>query len=133
MSSTAIASFDSLFSIPDFRIREKIFRLILQTKDIAREKFLIQTRNPNDSTVEFAISGNLVEFYKKEMGEIKSSHYFSNNDGIYIKKNNINNNYQNNNNYKTVKLIGNFWDSEEQLTNEFNLMCPKKDYFYNHE
>ena len=80
---------------------------------------------------ENCIAVNSLGFYKKEMGELKSSHYFSNNDGIYIKKNNINNNYQNNNNYKTVKLIGNFWDSEEQLTNEFNLMCPKKDYFYN--
>jgi primosomal protein N' len=67
VGSSAIASFDSLFSIPDFRIREKIFRLILQTKNIAKEKFLIQTRNPSDPTVEFAITGNLVEFYKKEL------------------------------------------------------------------
>jgi primosomal protein N' len=65
--NSAIASFDSLFSIPDFRIREKIFRLILQTRDIAKEKFLIQTRNSNDLTVEYAVSGNLIEFYKKEI------------------------------------------------------------------
>ena len=67
VGSSAICSFDSLFSIPDFRIREKIFRLILQTKSIAKENFLIQTRNPKDSTVEFARSGNLIEFYKKEI------------------------------------------------------------------
>ncbi len=67
IANSAIASFDSLFSIPDFRIREKIFRLILQTKDVAKEKFLIQTRNPNDPTIEFATAGNLVEFYKKEI------------------------------------------------------------------
>ncbi len=67
VATTAIASFDSLFSIPDFCIREKIFRLIVQTKNIAKENFLIQTRNPNDPTVEFAVSGNLIEFYKKEI------------------------------------------------------------------
>ncbi|MEK7634998.1 MAG: primosomal protein N' [Patescibacteria group bacterium] len=67
VGSSAICSFDSLFSIPDFRIREKIFRLILQTKSIAKENFIIQTRNPEDSTVEFGITGNLVEFYKKEI------------------------------------------------------------------
>lgn len=67
VANSAIASFDSLFSIPDFRIREKIFRLILQTRNIAKENFLIQTRNPSDSTVEFAINGNLLEFYRKEI------------------------------------------------------------------
>lgn len=69
VASSAIASFDSLFSIPDFRIREKIFRLILQTRNLARENFLIQTRNPDDPTVEFAVAGNLMEFYKKEIGD----------------------------------------------------------------
>jgi primosomal protein N' (replication factor Y) len=67
VANSAMASFDSLFSIPDFRIREKIFRLILQTRNLAKENFLIQTRNPNDPTIEFAINGNLVEFYKKEI------------------------------------------------------------------
>jgi len=83
VTSSAIASFDALFSIPDFRIREKIFRLILQTKDIAKEKFLIQTRNPDDPTVEFAVSGNLIEFYKKEIEDRQVLNYppF----GIFIK------------------------------------------------
>ena len=83
VGSSAIASFDSLFSIPDFRIREKIFRLILQTRDMAKENFLIQTRSPKDSTVEFAISGNLIEFYKKEIEDRRVLNYppF----GIFIK------------------------------------------------
>lgn len=67
VANSAIASLDSLFSIPDFRIREKIFRLILQTRNLAKENFLIQTRNPKDPTVEFAINGNLMEFYRKEI------------------------------------------------------------------
>jgi primosomal protein N' (replication factor Y) len=83
VANTAIVSFDSLFSIPDFRIREKIFRLIIQTKNLARENFLIQTRNPKDQTVEFAVTGNLVEFYKKEIEDRQALGYppF----GIFIK------------------------------------------------
>lgn len=83
VSGSAISSFDSLFSIPDFRIREKIFRLILQTKNIAKENFLIQTRNPEDNTVKFATAGNLIEFYKKEIEDRHALDYppF----GIFIK------------------------------------------------
>jgi primosomal protein N' (replication factor Y) len=67
VGNSAIASFDSLFSIPDFRIREKIFRIILQTRNLAKENFILQTHNVDDPTVEFAVNGNLMEFYKKEI------------------------------------------------------------------
>lgn len=82
-SLSAIAAFDSIFAIPDFRIREKIFRLILQTKNLAKEKFLIQTRNPDDETLNLALNGNLVEFYKKEVEDRETLNYppF----GIFIK------------------------------------------------
>lgn len=81
--SSAVSSFDSLFSIPDFRIREKIFRLILETKSIARENFLIQTRNSEDPIIKLAVSGNLLEFYKKELEDRETLGYppF----GIFIK------------------------------------------------
>lgn len=72
---TAVASFDSLFSIPDFRIKEKIFRLILQIKNLAKEKFLLQTRNLEDQTLKYALSGNLAEFYKKETDERQVLNY----------------------------------------------------------
>lgn len=75
VANAAIASFDSIFSIPDFRIREKIFRIILQTRNLAKENFLIQTRNPEDGTVKFATEGNLVEFYKKEIGDRQILNY----------------------------------------------------------
>ena len=75
VSYTAIASFDSLFFIPDFRIREKIFRIILQTQNLAKNKFLIQSRNPEDSTIGFAIKGNLADFYEKEMEDRKTLSY----------------------------------------------------------
>lgn len=73
--SVAIASFDSLFAIPDFRIREKIFRIILEARSTAREKLLIQSRNPEDKTLEFAVSGNMAEFYKSEIEDRKVLDY----------------------------------------------------------
>lgn len=83
VSASAIASLDSLFFIPDYKIREKIFRLILQTKNIAKDSFLIQTRNPEDPTVELAISGNLLEFYTRETEDRKVLEYPPY--GIFIK------------------------------------------------
>ena len=67
--TTAIAAIDSLFSIPDFRIREKIFRLILEIKSLAKENFVIQSRNSNDKVVDLALSGNLADFYKLEIAD----------------------------------------------------------------
>jgi primosomal protein N' (replication factor Y) len=75
VGSAAIASFDSLFSVPDFRIREKIFRIILQTQNLSKGKFLIQSRNVSDSTIEFALSGNILDFYAKEMEDRRALGY----------------------------------------------------------
>jgi len=72
---SAIVSFDSLFSIPDFRIREKIFHLILQTRSLAKEKFLIQSHNPEDGTIKFATLGNLADFYKQEIEDRQTLNY----------------------------------------------------------
>lgn len=75
VQTTIIASIDSLFSIPDFRIKEKIFRIILQTRDLAKENFLIQSRNPEDRVIDFAIKGNLLDFYKKEIEDREPLQY----------------------------------------------------------
>jgi primosomal protein N' len=72
---TAIASFDSLFAIPDFKIREKIFRLIMQTKGLTKKGFLIQTRNPMDPTIKMALNGELQDFYKIETEDRKMLDY----------------------------------------------------------
>lgn len=83
VSSTAIASFDSLFSVPDFRIGEKIFSIILETKSLAKTRFFIQTRNTEDEYVKSAMSGNVNKFYEDELGDRRALGYppF----GIFIK------------------------------------------------
>lgn len=83
INTAIIASFDSLFFVPDYKIREKIFRLILQTKEIAKENFLIQTRNPEEETVKLALTGDLLGFYNNETEDRKILEYPPY--GIFIK------------------------------------------------
>lgn len=66
---TAVASIESLFSVPDYKIREKIFHLILNIKLLAHERCLVQIRNAERATVELALAGNILDFYKREIEE----------------------------------------------------------------
>ena len=72
---------------------------------------------------EDCVAVNTLGFYKKKIGQLIPSPYFSTNDGIYIKKN-----YYsaclNNKQIIRVKFIGNFWDTSKQLIDEFKLMIP---------
>ncbi|OHA20089.1 MAG: hypothetical protein A2836_01365 [Candidatus Taylorbacteria bacterium RIFCSPHIGHO2_01_FULL_45_63] len=65
--AAAIGSVDALFSLPDFRIREKVLRLALKTKALAEETFLIQTRHPEEISLTSALNGNLSPFYESEI------------------------------------------------------------------
>jgi primosomal protein N' (replication factor Y) len=71
----AASSIDSLFSIPDFRIKERIFGTILELRNLSKEKFLVQTRNPDDPIFELCLSGNIIEFYKSELEERQVLNY----------------------------------------------------------
>ncbi len=83
VSLSCIASFDTLFSIPDFRIREKIFNLVLDIRNISKNKFILQSRNSEDSIIKNGLSGNLLEFYREEIKDREELGYppF----GIFIK------------------------------------------------
>jgi primosomal protein N' len=72
---TIIASLDSLFSIPDFRIREKIFNIMIQARNLSKNLLLIQTRNPDDISIKSIVSGNLIEFYNVEIQDRKLLEY----------------------------------------------------------
>lgn len=63
----AIVSLDYLFTIPDFRINEAIFRLISELKSKARRKLILQTRIGRSQLLANAISGNLSGFYQDEI------------------------------------------------------------------
>lgn len=75
VNHVAIASLDSLFSLPDFRINERICHILLQAQTLSQEYLLIQTRNATHPLLEYIQSGNLNEFYKSEISARKELDY----------------------------------------------------------
>jgi primosomal protein N' (replication factor Y) (superfamily II helicase) len=71
IENVAFVGFDSMFSLPDFRISEKVFGLLLRMRELATKRFIIQTRNPEEKVYHFATKGNLLDFYREEIGERK--------------------------------------------------------------
>ena len=67
IDNVAILSIDSLLSIPDFRINEKILSLILKLRTLSQKNFLIQTRHPDLNIWRYAIEGSFVEFFREEI------------------------------------------------------------------
>lgn len=64
---TAVASIDALFSVPDFRINERIMNILLKIRSITDQNFIIQTRDANQKVFDYATKGNLIDFYKEEI------------------------------------------------------------------
>jgi primosomal protein N' len=75
VENSAIISLDSFFSIPDFKISEKVFHILLQTRALTSQKMLVQTRESENPLFEQALSGNLIDFYRDQIQERKSLEY----------------------------------------------------------
>lgn len=75
IANTAVVSVDSFFSLPDFRINEKVLNILLKTKSFATKNFLIQTRDGSQKIIECAVKGNLAEFYRDEINNRQSFEY----------------------------------------------------------
>src|SRR3989339_865761 len=71
----AVISIDNLFTIPDFRINETIFRLIIELKQRAKRKFILQTRLNDNNLIKDAVSGNISGFYQDEIEARKNFGY----------------------------------------------------------
>jgi primosomal protein N' (replication factor Y) (superfamily II helicase) len=69
VDATAVASIDPLFFVPDWRIREKIFHLLLNIRLLALGRSLVQIRKGGRDTVALALEGDIGEFYKREIKE----------------------------------------------------------------
>jgi len=67
IENTAVVSIDSFFSIPDFRINERILNILLKMRSITDKHFIIQTRDIAQKVFDYAIKGNLVDFYRDEI------------------------------------------------------------------
>ncbi len=67
IDNSAVLGIDSLFTLPDFRMNEKIFNLLLSIRTKTIKKFLIQTRNTDEKILDYIIKGNLLDFYRNEI------------------------------------------------------------------
>lgn len=75
VDNIAVISIDGLFALPEFKMNEKIFRLLLRLKSLAKKTFAIQTRFPEMPVFDNVLRGNISGFYKKEIEERKLFQY----------------------------------------------------------
>jgi primosomal protein N' (replication factor Y) len=75
VENTGLVGLDSLFSLPDFRICEKIMSLSLRTRALAIKRFFIQTRRPEEKVFIHALAGNLLDFFREEVAERQKLNY----------------------------------------------------------
>ena len=76
--SSYIASLDTLLSLPDFSINEKIWKLLCQLDDITKNKVVVQTRNIKNALLVAWKSNNEKEintFWKQESDDRKTFNY----------------------------------------------------------
>lgn len=62
-----IASFDSLFTIPNYKITEKILNIILNTISKTQNKLIIETKNENNEILKEIKNRNLLDFVREEL------------------------------------------------------------------
>ncbi len=72
---SVIASFDSLWGIPNYKMSEKIIHITLAMANLTNDKFLIQTKNDQDHAILAIESGNLMSFVREELSDRKKLNY----------------------------------------------------------
>lgn len=75
VGNTAVISLDSLFAIPDFRMSERIFAMILSLREKTRHALLVQTRRDDRVTIEQACTGDIASFIREELALRKAFSY----------------------------------------------------------
>ncbi len=75
VENSAVVSMDSFFSIPDFRINERVLNILLKMRAITDKNLIIQTRDIGQKVFEYAARGNLIDFYKEEIDDRKRFGY----------------------------------------------------------
>jgi primosomal protein N' len=62
-----VASFDSLWSIPNFKMSEKVVNLLLSILKKTKSEVIIETKNVSDAAILAVKSGNLAAFVREEL------------------------------------------------------------------
>lgn len=72
---SVIASFDSLWSIPNYKMSEKVIQIITAMISKTENKLLIQTKNERDSAIVAVLNDNLLSFIRGELEDRKKFGY----------------------------------------------------------
>ncbi len=75
IDNAVVISLDSLLSIPDFRINEKIVHTLLKIRSMTERQMLVQTRKADEKIFDYALKGNLSDFHRSEIDERKKWNY----------------------------------------------------------
>ncbi len=75
VEATVVGHIDNLFTIPDFRIRERIFRLLISLRMKTEKYMLVQTRHPNEKVFEHLSRGTVSDFIREDLVERKKAFY----------------------------------------------------------
>ncbi|MHB1316249.1 MAG: primosomal protein N' family DNA-binding protein [Minisyncoccota bacterium] len=75
IDNAGVVSLDAFFALPDFRINEKIMHILLALRNLAEHAFIIQTRQPEQNVFDYALKGNLSDFYREEISLRKKLNY----------------------------------------------------------
>ena len=68
---TVISAFDSLWSIPNFRMSEKIIQIIISILAKTEKELIIETKNENDEIINAVKIDNLISFVRNELRDRK--------------------------------------------------------------
>lgn len=75
IENAAVAAIDSLFALPDYRVNERVFNILIRLRTLASKRFLIQTRNVRNELFDLASRGSLLDFYRQELAERRTYGY----------------------------------------------------------
>ena len=60
----AVASLDSLFALPDYRIEERVMYALIRLRGLAARSILVQTRRSEERVFDYGLKGNLSDFHR---------------------------------------------------------------------
>lgn len=69
------ASLAPLFSIPNFKINEKIFKLVLELRNMAKDLFVAESYGSDKELLEKAVKGDVMSFYQEELSDRELLNY----------------------------------------------------------
>jgi primosomal protein N' (replication factor Y) len=75
IENSLVLATDSLLHLPDYRIHERLFGLLVRIRAESTRRFLVQTRYPEEPLFQFVLGGNLLEFYRQELAERQELNY----------------------------------------------------------